>query len=360
MNDVEEQILSYPHLSAEEKREVEAYVESNPEWSALLQDVRSLERLSSDMRPDLPSDALLATYVRVQHLQSEVPPRLQTAFAELEARLEENADLRREVETARRRLEEAEAVVDPVSHFETLTGHSLEEKTEEHEETTDSEAREDRSTVPSVIEVFLELPRLVRRGAVVVVLLAGLYGGLYGVSRATQSTLDRLATIEVSSQVVENYATTDLRSPRPGTGTLSVDDQYLKALSALRGAQRSTLGLFPRYNAETLTQAERQLKRVLEQVKPRSFLALEARFYLGKIALAQNEVDAARAHFKAVVKGEGRKAQEAHRILKILQREYGMGNGRSPRSRGHGRGPVTESPVFGTENVEPKGPIAQR
>ena len=37
---VEEQILAYPHLSREKRQEVEAYVEQNPAWAALLKDVR--------------------------------------------------------------------------------------------------------------------------------------------------------------------------------------------------------------------------------------------------------------------------------------------------------------------------------
>ena len=86
MNDIEEQILSYPHLSAEEQREVEAYVESNPEWASLLRDVRSIEALSASAQTGFPSDPLLATYVTIRHLHPEedVPPGLDTAFSKLE------------------------------------------------------------------------------------------------------------------------------------------------------------------------------------------------------------------------------------------------------------------------------------
>ncbi len=326
MNDVEEQILSYPHLSEEEQREVEAYVESNPEWAPLLRDVRAIEGLPAHVQTDLLSDALLATYVIIQHLHpEEVPSRLKSALAQFEDRLEEDKALRRKVDAARRRLEEAEAAIDPVSHFEELTGHTLECETEsEGAERTEPASDEVRQPIRSVLEVLLNLPLLVRRGAVVAAILLVLYGGLYGVSRVTQSPLDRLATVEVSSQVVENYAHADLRSPVPESDTLSVDDRYLEALSILRNARVSTLGLFPRYDSEALKKAEQRLEEVLEQVEPASFLALEAHFYLGKISLAQKEVDAARRHFKTVVKEEGRAADESYEILKILQREYGL------------------------------------
>jgi anti-sigma-K factor RskA len=318
MNDVEEQILSYPHLSAEEQREVEAYVESNPEWASLLRDVRSIEALSASAQTDLPSDPLLATYVTVRHLHPEedVPPGLDTAFSKLETRIEHDVSLRQKVDAAQRQLREAEAAIDPVSHFEALTEHTLEKETE-------PASTESPDTAPSLLEVFLNLPRLARWGAVVAVVLVGTYGALYGVSQATQSTLDRLAAVEVSDQVVENYATTELRGAQSGTDTASADDQYLEALSTLREARSSTLGLFPQYDPERLEQAKQGLDRVLEQVKPGSFLALEAHFYLGKIALAQEEVDAARRHFKTVVQREGRRTDEAYEILKTIQQEYG-------------------------------------
>ena len=318
MNDVEEQILSYPHLSAEEQREVEAYVESNPEWASLLRDVRSIEALSASAQTDLPSDPLLATYVTVRHLHPEedVPPGLDTAFSKLETRIEHDVSLRQKVDAAQRQLREAEAAIDPVSHFEALTEHTLEKETE-------PASTESPGTAPSLLEVFLNLPRLARWGAVVAVVLVGTYGALYGVSQATQSTLDRLAAVEVSDQVVENYATTELRGAQSGADTASADDQYLEALSTLREARSSTLGLFPQYDPERLEQAKQGLDRVLEQIEPGSFLALEAHFYLGKIALAQEEVDAARRHFKTVVQREGRRTDEAYEILKTIQQEYG-------------------------------------
>jgi anti-sigma-K factor RskA len=327
MNDVEAQILSYPHLSVEEQREIEAYVESHPEWASLLKDVRSLEGLSANQQSNLPDNALLATYVTFQHLHEDtddMPSRLQAAFSTLESQTEEDEFLQREVEAARRRLKEAEASLDPVTHFETLTEHTL-HSGPESEPADASEQQDARRSAPSLWATVLNLPRLVRRGAVLVVVLAVAYGGLYGVSRATQSTLDRLATMEVSSQVVENYADAELRSPMPASDTASVDEQYLDALSTLREARRSTLGLFPHYDAEKLAQSERGLKRVLKQVEPGSFLAREAHFFLGKIALAQEEVATARSHFKIVVKQEGRRAGEAYDILKTLQQAYGNG-----------------------------------
>lgn len=326
MDDVEKQILSYPHLSVEKQREVEAYVESNPKWASLLRDVRSIEGLTPKESAELPSDALLATYVTVTYIHPEtLPPRLQDAFSNLEARIEEDESLRRKVEAARRRVREAEAAVDPVSHFESLTGHTLDAETSPEPAPEPASLEAEAEASPSLLDVVLGLPALLRRGTVAAVVLVGIYGGLYGVSSVLQSPLDRLAAVEVSSQVVDSYAETNLRSPTPTADTLSVDEQYLEALSILRNARTSTLGLFPRYDDEALTRAEQTLNQVLERVDPESFLALETHFYLGKVSLAQEEVPAARRHFKTVVEQEGRRTNEAYQILKTLQQEYGAG-----------------------------------
>lgn len=328
MDDLEEKILSYPHLSGEEQREIEAYVEEHPEWAPLLRDVRSVEGLSANVRADLPSDSLLATYVVVEHLHPdgdrEISEQLRAAFARLEARIEEEESLRREVEAARRRLGEAESSIDPVAQFEALTEHSLglESGAESDEKTSESDAEASPRTSPSWWEAVRALPRFVRLGGAVAAVLVGVYAGLYGVSLATQSPLDRLAAPEVSEQVVNSYTNAEMRSAGAATEGASVDDQYLEALSRLRAAHVSTLGLFPRYDAERLDQAKQGFGQVLEEVDPNSFLALEAHFYLGKIALAQDDIATARTHFKTVVQREGRQTQKAYEILKTLQREY--------------------------------------
>jgi len=290
----------------------------------LLEDVRSVEGLASSVNARLPSDTLFATYVMVRHLDhdGERSAQLREAFDRFEARIAEDDALRHEVEAAERRLKEAEAAVDPVSHFEALTEHDL-----KGEEETDVRARDTAGSEPvssstsSWWDVFGGLPRFVPRGVAVATVLVALYGGLYGISLSTQSTLDRLAAIEVSDQVVDNYANARMRSAAPEASS-TADEQYLEALSILENARISTLGLFPRYNTDRLDRAQQRLGQVLEEAEPSSFLALEAHFYLGKIALAQGNVDAARTHFKTVVQREGRQTQEAHEILKILQQEY--------------------------------------
>lgn len=340
MNNVEEQILSYPYLSVEKQREVDAYVEDHPEWAPLLRDVRALESLGRTPREDDASvDPFLRTYVVVQHFHPEdISPRLREIFARLEARLDEDPALRERANAIRDRLEDTEAALDPVAHFEELTGHALTPDAE-----TDETAPAARSTTPdpardrgaassprSVIDQLLALPLALRMGGAAIALLLGTYAVLFTASEASQSTLDRLATVRVSPQMVESYSSINTRSALPSADTTQGKDLYLNALSALRSARTSTFGLFPKYDDEKIAKAEQLLTQLIEQEASASFLALEARFYLGKVYLAQEQVEPARKQFEIVIREGGRKNADAERILETLRTEYPLDEGDTP------------------------------
>lgn len=333
MDNVEEQILSYPQLPVEQQRDVEAYVEEHPEWAPLLQDVRGFESLvrSVEVDEEQPAELFLTTYVVIQYFHPEgdvASSALGAAFSRLEKRFEENPTLRKRADTLRQKLEEAEASLDPVAHFEELTGHSLAPDTNESSNSTDAPSTADRpdreAVVPvrSFLDQLLGLPVAARWAGAAVAVLLGAYVVLFAASEASQSTLDRLATVDVSNQVVENYSTAKTRSAVPTRDTMTVDDLYLEGLTALRSARSSTFGLFPRYDTTALNRAETRLESVVNQTKEGSFLALEAQFYLGKVQLAQGEVEGARSRFETVVEQQGRSAQEARDILQTLREEY--------------------------------------
>jgi tetratricopeptide (TPR) repeat protein len=165
-----------------------------------------------------------------------------------------------------------------------------------------------------------------------VALCVAVYGLLYAASWSTQSPVDRLAAMDVSTDVIEGYQTR-VRSPMPqASADTTPDDLYLRALPLLRDARTSTLGLFPHFDLRKLSEAESLLQRVVDRTEPGSFLQLEAYFYLGKINLAQGEVETARTQFKKVVRREGRRAESAYQILKELEEVRPVGGGTASAS----------------------------
>lgn len=361
MASIEERILAYPHLPPEEQQEVEARVQERAEWQPLLQDVKALDRLASDARhlaARSEDREVLATYVLAQRLYPDaIPDALRRAFDRLEERLASDADLRERLDAVRAELDDLEASLDPVSHFESVTGRTLDaisqdavsqdaalqdgalqdatsqDASSSSAPTYDAPTTQD-ATVPEAEAPSTWLDRLLLRafpapvrGAVAVVVgLAVAYGALFAASRAAQSPTDRLAAVEISESMLESYQIrTRSATPAPAPAeslaadSLTADKLYVRALRQLQTAQRSTLGLFPRYDQQALTEAKRLLTRVIERVEPGSFLQLEALFYLGKVHLAHGEIAPARDAFKTVVQQSGRRSEQAYAILQELQ-----------------------------------------
>lgn len=133
-----------------------------------------------------------------------------------------------------------------------------------------------------------------------------------------QSDLERLAAFDAGELEVVGY---HMRSPHAGGPRVDVssDRLYFRALATLREVRTTTLGLFPRYDPERLTEAARLLEEVARGEEDGSFLQLEASFLLGKVRLAQGDLPGARAAFGAVVRGRGRQAEEASEILSALE-----------------------------------------
>lgn len=346
MNRIQQRILSYPHLSRDEQRDVEAYVEDHPEWASLLREVRALESLASKAQPastgDINSD-VLATYVVARHVAGRgAASELASVFGDIEDRLAEDADLQRQAEDMQRRIDETEAAVDPVRHFEEVTGEHPPATTGDlssprparsttSNATTDAEAR-NREPDRAPARGADPISRPARWAIAAVVLVAAVYGLLYAASWSSQSTVDRLAAMNVSTDVIESYQTR-VRSPMPQASTDTMpDDLYLQALPLLRDARSSTLGLFPHFDLRKLNEAESLLLRVVDRTQPGSFLQLEAYFYLGKINLAQGDIDTARTQLKEVVRREGRRASTAYQILKELEEERPAGGGTASAS----------------------------
>ncbi|PSQ96706.1 MAG: hypothetical protein BRD55_05360 [Bacteroidetes bacterium SW_9_63_38] len=177
--------------------------------------------------------------------------------------------------------------------------------------------------VRSYLGWLAAIPMSVRIAAGALLALLGIYLVLAAADRWSRTPLERLSTMTVDEQMLDNYRRT-MGRPASTADTLTAGTLYMRTLSTLRGARASTLGLFPRYNPDSLQHAEHGLEQVVRRTDEGSFLALEAHFYLGKVHLAQRDLQEARSYFEHVVQEEGRRQEDARRILRALMR---MGDG---------------------------------
>jgi len=323
MENIEELILKFGTLSTDEQRELEARAEERPEWKALLEDVKALEALCREMQLlHRPNDELLAYYVVAQEGDIETPTALRQAFEALEDRLSNEPALQVRYEAMVERMEVFASSFDAESQFETLTGFAASSLTDLSAGGSGGTSEEAASEAPQpAMASAFSLPRALWWAVAALALIALLYGGLYATSWALYSDAERLALIDPSETQIEGYQLT-LRGAQPASGKTSTDALYLQALQTFREAQTTTLGLFPRHDQEKLAQARRLLQRVIENEESRSFLQMEAYFFLGKVHLAQGKIEEARSNFQTVAICEGRRTPEAVEILTELQERY--------------------------------------
>lgn len=314
MENIEQKILQFSDLSTDEQRAVEAYVDAHPAWQSLLNEVKALEALRREMcLLHTADDDALAYYVVARHFGIGVSTPLQRVFDRIEARFPHDAALRERQEALTECLEDIAAALDPVAQFEQLSGFRILAENKGG----NGPARADRGAVRSFGRWSA-----VRWAAVVVFFVALLYGGLFAASRLTQSDAERLAFVDLSETEIEGYQIALRGRTEALADSLPTDALYLQALHTLREAQTTTLGLFPRHDEQKLREAEALLQQVIDREEARSFLQLEAYFFLGKVHLAQGEIEAARSNFETVAICKGRRTPEAVEILTELQEKY--------------------------------------
>jgi hypothetical protein len=373
MTSIEERILSYASLSDAERNEVQVFVNANPEWYPLLNDVKHLASAMPlpDEAASTPEDAMLAYYLTATYLEPHGTwsRQLRNAFRRLEQRIDDDADFAERARTFRERLQAAEDAVDPIDHFHSLTassnatdmptdapgpdassrssGDSSAERATSAdpvaagEEAGEGASREgasgenaagdDKPERGRVLGWVARWPQAVQWGFALFLIGALLAAAAWGIDRATRSPLDRLAALDVSETRIEGYRM-NVSDSLAASDSVSTDRLFLRALTTFREARTTTLGLFPRYHDPTLQDAMTQLETVVDREPAGSFLALEARFFLAKAHLAQEQTDAARAELQVLARRDNRRAAEAVKLLQDLQRVAPMAEPDAPAS----------------------------
>lgn len=355
MDAIENRILAYPTLSSAEQREVQTYVNANPAWCPLLCDVKHLQGIAPGTSREDPADTLLAFYVTATHVEPERAwsADLQKAFRALEARAASDAHLAQRLQTFRQRILHAESLVDPVEHFESLTSRtnpsslpgSMDESptipaspsdssqppddrasagadnTAEHAPKSggDVDSPEAETRPGGVLGWVSRWPVAVQWTFAAIFFAGCLAGALVGIDRLTRSPLDALAAVEASETRIEGYRM-GAAEVTSGSDSVSADRLFLGALVKLREARSTTAGLFPRYDADDLEEAQTRLQEAIDAADPGAFVGLEARFFLAKSYLAEENVRDARAQLQILARRDSRRAAESVKLLQDLQR----------------------------------------
>lgn len=292
-----EHILSYGYLTEGERRGVEAYVAQHPEYAPVLEEARILFetiRIEHTGRDEgLTDDEILAHIVdtRMGHPGQN--------DARIRGALDRSAAFRSRYDALAGQLDRLSSALDPLAHFEHLSGYSWPEATQ----------REDR---PSAAGPRVRVRRRVAVGvgfAAVVLLTVGIFS-------AHLRAIDRLAYVASEELDLPGYDAIQRGTSSP----LEVppDVRYRHALSYFKHSRSAGLGLFPRYDAALLARAEEELTQVIAAEPVTSFLSQEARFTLARVYLADNQREEARDVLASVASSESHRAASARDLLERI------------------------------------------
>jgi hypothetical protein len=282
----------YPVLSPDERAAVDARVAGLPEWAEAHAEARRLAAVAdASTGDDRAQRAVAARFGR---------PLLDSASGE-RTEADDALDVRLDAIEA-----EAE---DPIHRYERLTGRAL---GGDPDPGGDSVAGPLSLLTPAPARPRLRLVRLPVWAAAAAVLLI-VYGGLFAASAALVPERAQVAALGE----IETTAPPVLR----GDDVVPEADRLAAALGAVKAARRSTLGLFPTYDAAALDAAAADLDAVIDDADAASWASQEARLALGRVLLYRGrDAEAARVLGTLVEQGSYRGA-DARRLLDFVRRE---------------------------------------
>lgn len=324
MSTLSERIDLYPALPPDERAAVRRDVAASGSAAdaARLAEARAFASVvdaAADARPGRPVSADdVAAYL------TDLSLGLAPADADrIEAALDADPDLRAEADRIRARLDALHADAEsPLAQFERLSVHRLAETpdgTPEPRALRDPRAARTSDRTRAADRTAAAPPRArlaaVRRMLVAATVVLVAYGGLAVASSGQQTERARVADIGD----LASYAPPTMRGAEADPLPARLD----AALDAVAGARRSTLGLFPRYDAGALDAAAAQLVAVSEEADGGSAVSQEARLALARVRLHQSRDAEAVGLLGALVREQGYRAPEARRLLDFVRTQDG-------------------------------------
>ena len=294
-------LAAYPSLPPEERADVDARVAAREASEPALRAAHNAARRLAAL-VDAASDpgADLAQRVAARRLGAS-PPEAERRDRDRAA----DPALAREAEAVAARLDRLEAEAeDPAARFRRLTGRPLPDLSRHGPAPPEPASSPEAPPSPEPAPAPPGGRRL-RRWASAAALLALGYGVLWAASTARATTRELVADLGAVGD----------DAPRAAAGADALSD----ARAAVGRARRSTLGLFPRYDAAGLDAAAVALADQARRADAPSWPSQEARLALARVHLyRQRDVEAARV-LGALVREGGYRAPAARRMLDFLR-----------------------------------------
>lgn len=352
MDNIEDRILNYGLLPADEQKAVDLYVLEQTEYATMLEEVKALYALidkSELQNRDRLQDTALAYYIAHEHLMVKGGAgEMARAYDKLQRQIEEDQEVHARYLSIKSRMEELANQSNPLARFEELSGHKIDEMpmpasrstinegTKKENRAKENRAKENGTKENRVKEKAVDWAPIKRRRISLTRSWAayttiGVLSFIAVFSFAMyENRLERMGYLEPVAKYGD--ATSSLRggySIRPhGLHTSEQREMYLaqklqqdrfeEGVDIVLRAQHTTLNLFYSYDLDELNKAEEIFNTILQGKIIDDRLTKRVRFALGKVYLAQRRTDEARELLRDVAQYNDVWAIEASRLLEKL------------------------------------------
>lgn len=332
MDNILDQIWNYGFLQPEEQLALDRYVIQHPDYATLLEDAKAMYVLAREAQlvdAASPGDNALAYYIAHESIDiragksvNKIPDEVVDAYQELGEKVKRDKQLHERYLMLKQRMALLADTSDPVSRFQALTGHAIEEV---------PATKRKRKSARKHFGVEHDRPPVVREKAPGKQVTRRIVYGVLGVFMVFISILylnryERLVYMDSTSPY--KGAIPELRGH---TSMLPVEEkeamsmeELLKAdfvtrfaggLRYVFGAQHVRFGFYYYYDQARLKDAEVLFRSLLNEDGLSESHKDEVRYVLAKVLIAKNE-NAAAISFLDEVESAGRAWSEAASELK--------------------------------------------
>ena len=241
------------------------------------------------------------------------------------AALDADPALRAEAARVQARLDALHADAEaPAAQLERLAGHRLPAPAAaatppaagaQPRALRDPRADRSRASDRSVAAPPRSRAAIARRALVLATVVLAAYGGLFGAFGSEKT--DRSRVTDLGD--LASYEAPTMRGAEPDALPARLD----AALDAVADARRSTIGLFPRYDAAALDAASAELAAVIGASDAASTVSQEARLALARVHLYRGRDAEAVRLLGALVREQSYRGPEARRLLDFVRTQDG-------------------------------------
>jgi hypothetical protein len=307
---MKDKIEIYAALSSQEREEVDAFVSRHPEYAADLTEAKQIAELLKLVRESGVTEDDIAHLAARRALE----PHNSIECSRVTRAIQSDRDLAELYELYSRRLQELDEDHDAVSHFEVLTGITIDVKND-----PSPDARMVREPARSQLKL---LSRREFWPAIAAVMAFLALVGVLGLAQWNATSDLERAGFAASQEMAPDRFTITPRSTDQYRLT-PTDSLFLQGLQRLQNARIPLLGIIPRVDAGVAHEAEAIFTDVLGRLDETEFLALEVRFARATAFLMQERADEALRDLEFVVKHEGLRHHEALALAAKIRRSEG-------------------------------------